>query len=1730
MNHIYRSIWNASTGTVTAVSEHAKRGGKKTSRAGSAVVSSGFVLKSVAVAVALAYGSSGHASPTGGTVVAGNASITSAAGNTTIHQTSQNTVLTWQSFDIGVTEAVRFAQPDSNAVALNRVLGADPSSILGSLSSNGKIFLINPNGILFGAGAQVSVGGLVASTRNITDSDFLAGRYEFNGDSVGSVVNQGSINVDGGYIALLGASVSNQGVIAAKLGSVVLAAGNVLTLDVAGDGLLNVSVNAGAVDALVHNGGLIQADGGQVLLTARSASDLLSSAVNNTGVIQARTIENRNGTIKLLGDMHSGTVNVAGILDASAPTGGDGGFIDTSAAQVKVASDTKVTTAAARGLTGSWLIDPTDYAIAASGGDITGAALSSNLANTNVTIQSSSGSSGTAGDVNVNDTVTWSANKLTLNAQNNVNINTAMYASGTASLALEYGQGAVAAGNTSTVNVNAPVNLPAGNNFSMRLGSNGTVENYTVITSLGAAGSTTGTDLQGMNGNLAGKYVLGSNIDATATTGWNSGAGFTPIGNETTKFTGVFDGLGHTVSGIFLNRTGSNGIGLFGVTAAGSLIRNVGLIGGSVASNSWGTGSLVGILGGSIYNSYASTSVSGFQTVGGLVGTMDGGSIVKSHASGDVVSHGNGEVGGLVGLIWGMPRGTISDSYATGNVSSSVGNVGGLVGINWGTVTNSYATGTANGTTYVGGLIGNNSIGSIVGSYATGAVSGSDYVGGLAGGNSNSITNSHATGAVTATGSLVGGLVGYNGSGAISNSHATGAVTAGGSYVGGLIGFGYGTVTNSYATGAVSGGARVGGLIGYSGVAVSNSYATGTVTGGSNYVGGLVGYSYYGTISNSYSTGALISSANYVGGLLGYDGGYSSVVNSYWNITTSGRASSAGGTGLTTEQMRTPANFVGFNFTTTPGATGNNWVMVNADGTLNTVADASGGTRPMLASEYSTTITNAHQLQLMRMDLAANYTLANDIELAAELASASGIWGGNGFVSVGSVGTQFTGTFDGLNHTIGGLTINQPTRAYVGLFGVTGTTAIIRNVGLIGGSVTGDAYIGSLVGRNGGVITNSFATTNVSGTAYVGGLVGYMVAGGTINNAYAAGTVSALRAGGLVGRNEGTISNSYATGAVSGSFSSGLTSLNDNGGIVVRSFWNTETTGQSASTGGIGLTTAQMAQLASFSSWNADTANTIANTGGSGAVWRIYEGHTAPLLTSFMTGLTLAAAPDVAVTYDGSARNGASIVAPSGVLGAAATGTNAGFYNGYYSTQLGYDITGGNLTIAKADLLLTGTRVYDGSSVIAGSVLTATGVAGETFAITGSGDTSNLASKNVQAGSTLNSLNGLTLGAGANGGIASNYNTLSTSGSSISITQAALTLTSESVSKIYDGGLTAAGTAIITSGTLFGADTISGGTFAFTDKNAGSGDKIVTTTGVTVSDGNGGGNYAVTYADNLTSTIDRAVLTATVTAPDKVYDGTTVATATLSIVSGLANGETIGATAVATFNSKDVAAANLVTVDSTSLVDGDNGGLASNYTLADGQTVAAHVTPKVLTVVDQVALDKVYDGTTAATLTGGSLAGLIAGETVVLNEAGTFATANVGNAIAVTAADSLSGAAAANYIVAQPTGLAANITAPIQPETPTVPEVPLVPSTPPVDLIFTPGYASAVGRVLANTQIAPAEVVSIPLSLSPPVSASGSMDGATTYELADLNLTVITRDAYPMPHVQQQDTSDDEDK
>jgi filamentous hemagglutinin family protein len=277
-------------------------------------------------------------------VAAGAATISQSGSTTTVNQSTNKAIINWQSFSVAKTETVDFNQPSSSSVTLNRVTGNESSIIAGAINANGQVFIVNSAGILFTGTSQVNVGGLVASTIDIPNQDFLSGNYVFSGSSGNSVINKGSLTAaPGGYVSLMGKTVSNQGVITATLGTVALTSGSKITLNFDGSSLFDVTIDQGVMNALVENRQLIKVDGGKVILTAKAADAVLSGQVNNTGLIQARTMASliggkatyKTGSIKL--KAAGGTTKVSGALDASAPSGGDGGFIETSANTVKVA-------------------------------------------------------------------------------------------------------------------------------------------------------------------------------------------------------------------------------------------------------------------------------------------------------------------------------------------------------------------------------------------------------------------------------------------------------------------------------------------------------------------------------------------------------------------------------------------------------------------------------------------------------------------------------------------------------------------------------------------------------------------------------------------------------------------------------------------------------------------------------------------------------------------------------------------------------------------------------------------------------------------------------------------------------------------------------------------------------------------------------------------------------------------------------------------------------------------------------------------------------------------------------------------------------------------------------------------------------------------------------------------------------------------------------------------------
>jgi filamentous hemagglutinin family protein len=1124
------------------------------------------------------------ASPTDGVVTSGTASISQTANSTTITQSSNKASINWQSFSVKPNETVNFVQPNSSSVTLNRVVGVTQSLIEGTINANGQVFLLNPNGIVFSKGSSVNVGGLVASTLKLSDEDFQAGNYSLSGNSTNSILNLGTITANqNGYVVLAGKTVSNEGLIKATLGDIHLVGASQVSLNINGNSLIKLTIDKGILDSLVENKGIIQANGGEVYLTTQALDTVLNGVVNNTGIIEANSIDTHNGKIVLFA--HGGTTSVAGTLSSKE------GFIETSGKVLGVKESANIQTK-------KWLLDPTNLTIDSSGSvdTVSATTVQNSLSTADVELQADQ-------DITVAEDITWSeATKLTLTAGDQIFVNAII---------------------NNTNATTGGVYFNAAN-----------TTNKVVFDTNGKVKVNNTYQLQWMNQALAGKYELGSNIDASATSSWNSGTGFNPIGNITNKFSGSFDGLGHTISNLFINRPTTDYVGLFGYATTGLTLQNVGLINVDITGQHY-VGGFVGYNRRTVSNSYTTGTVNGRNSVGGLVGSNE-------------------------------IDGSITNSYSAVNVSSNVNseNIGGLVGFNFGSVVNSYAIGSVNGDIAVGGLVGHNS---------------------------------------------------------------------------------YGSITNSYAIGSVNGNTAAGGLVGWN--------------------------------------------------------EFSSIINSYWDIDTTTRTSGVGiDNGSTT-------NLIGVHSTTPTIDAFTQATYSNLDFT-NTWYMIDGETRPFLRSEYSTTISNDHQLQLMAMNLGANYTLANDITYSGDM------WSSRGFNPIGNASTKFSGSFDGLGHTISDLFIDRSTTDYVGLFGYTDTSMNIQNIGLINVDITGHDYVGGLVGSKRGSIYNSYATGAVNGNTYIGILVGYNL--GTITNSYSTGSAyGTSQVGGLVGRNYSAIADSYATGNVSGgdkiggfvgvnedisSISNSYATGNVNGtgistiggfvglnygsishsyatgnitgtyyvggfvgenfyatidnsyatgsvnatgnyvggfvgnidggsitksyasghvsgsgssvggfagekdGSISNSYWDIDTTGKTVGAGGFGGSTGTIGIHSTTSTIDAFTQSTYTGFDFTND-WILYEGNTRPLLRTFMTPLTVTA-NDATKTYDGNVYNGAngvtySTTTNSNLLGTLNYGTdkNVGTYtltpSGLYSNQQGYIISYGNGTLTINPRLSTNNQTLD---------------------------------------------------------------------------------------------------------------------------------------------------------------------------------------------------------------------------------------------------------------------------------------------------------------------------------------------------------------------------------------------------------------------------------------------------
>lgn len=854
--------------------------------------------------------SAAHASPLGSSVVAGDASVSGeGTANVIITQSTDRAIIDWNTFDIGVDEATQFVQPGADSVTLNRVTGGlGVSTIDGILNANGNVFLINPDGILFGKGSTVDVGGLVATTNDIANDDFMAGKYRFTqaGKTDASAVNLGTITArDGGFAALVAPGVRNAGTISARLGHVDLASANAFTLDFYGDDLLTLGVaadTAGAVtdvqtgqplDAIVKNEGTLRADGGTVQLTAAAARKVVDSVINNTGVVEANSVGTRNGKIVLSAATASNKpadapfqkVKVSGTLQAKGASAGEtGGKVQVTGEDIVLAGATIDASGSTGGGTvlvggdvGGGKPAPVIAGLAKAQKERAAVATSANVSgDAYSSIDASAIANGDGGKVVVwADGITTFAGTATVSGGEYDGDGGFAEISGKEILDYNGLVNMAAVGERGTLLLD-PTNVAIGGVGGISVSSlTASLASGNVVVTTSAPGPQTGTITVAapISWNSASTLTLNANdlvVIGAAINAPNGGLAISSVNGSSSgsainvdRFTlqaGVWQQINPSLPNFFARDFRING---------GTFLRATG--GDGTSGNP--------LLIGDVYAQAGAAAATGYFALTNDINAS--GTAQWNGGAGFNPINFNGHLDGRGHVISGL--------YSTkGGLFSQIG--ANAVISNLGVI-----NATISGPQDVG-ILANRNDGSVQNVWTSGNVAGPSAglvgVGGLVGINGGQISQSHSSATVTGgDGSLVGGLVGESDTSwatvAISQSYATGTVKGGGNAarVGGLVGFNRAIFADSYATGNVSGGLNglIGGLVGAndnllgggSGLGqILRSYATGNVTStAAAAAGGLAGFN-VGAIHQAFATGNVSGApGSAVGGLVGLNFG-----------------------------------------------------------------------------------------------------------------------------------------------------------------------------------------------------------------------------------------------------------------------------------------------------------------------------------------------------------------------------------------------------------------------------------------------------------------------------------------------------------------------------------------------------------------------------------------------------------------------------------------------------------------------------------------------------------------------------------------------------------------------------------------------------------------------------------------------------------------------------------------
>ncbi len=1605
MNRSFRLVRNEQTGAWVAVAESARGRGKRNVRR-LAVVLGGLVaagLQGMAVAAPPI-----NQLPTGGQIVAGAGSISQSANALTVRQNSDKLVANWSTFNIGQNASVQFVQPSSASVALNRIADTSPSQIFGKLSANGQVFLLNPQGIVFGNTARVDVGALVASSLDLSSANFLAENYQFSNAAIaGSVSNAGQINAMGGagsIVAFIAPQVTNTGSITATGGQVALAAGDKVNLDFAGTGLIKLQVDQGAFNALVDNKGVIQADGGAVVMTAKTASELISTVVNNEGTVQARTLQNKEGRILLLGDMTHGETRVGGTLDASAPDGGNGGFIETSAAKVKLMDSARITTQAPAGKSGTWLIDPTDFTIAAAGGDMTGATLATQLQNTDVTIQSTTGAAGVNGDIFVNDVISvtggTAAHTLTLQADRNITFSDSF---GLDASANGFGINTVlwanflGAGGSVTLGVGSPI-LTNGGHLWIGGGAGSATWNGLTVGNGYAQGLSTGIS--------AGIYIsngaIGTSGGHIAMYGRSaSSSGITPNPDGNINASGIVTSFNEQYNidsgsgtillsglGVDTNASNPNGDAVYlnggTLTSAATTGDAITIVGDASAATTSAVANGIALVAWDAVKSNVINATGG----GNIVITGSGGAALPAYSMGVRFDHATTGTNSILttpvaGNITITGTSQLAASYAIGASSATGIHAGGSLIMNGagGSGIQSFATITASGNSILGAAAGDLLLGGNITTMGTTVAntlllqSARDIVFGAdATLNWDSLNGVAAGAASPVSVVLQSNYTDAAGGGAIVMWPGSAIATKGGSLS--LTGGSVGSATSGYAVGrngiaGSGGGAEAGNGIAMIGAKLSSAGGNIALRGKSVSGGNVASVAGFASADGilitdlGVGTPSLIDSGT---GSIAIDGLATGTITAahFGHGIRISQFSTIKSSKLTGTAISILGNASGVT-TATTGSYG-----LFSDGTI----EAIGG------GDINITGTGAGM-----NGSAAFYSYGAYFDRANTLAS-------GGSISINGTGSQY------------GLGMNNPSQT--GIIAVD-AVAVASNVSLSSNSAM---VLGGPVSAASGINLTSSAGLNMQGLISTPGAVNIQAGSGSVVQNYG-GSITAASLQVAAGGGVDLKGQTYTLGVVD----NGSASLNNVGAFAANVsgpgliFMNTGNL-----TIGVGATGVSMSDVGSGAGFTAiGTSGNLTISKNVSSVYNgsLHGGTSLALVAGNRVSAGTAAGGDITVT------GGATVTIPASA--------NAGLFSGNATTgsaSLSALISPGNfryntsLQLGLASVLAPDITLTSGYTAALGTGLYA--VYREQPAVTLTADNVSSVYGASPVFTTSGTLNGDQAGAPSVGGATStsgNYiagaHTLTPAtaalvslgyamptvvNGTLTVNPAGLSVTGATpVARSYDGTTVVTVNGATLSGTVFGLDSVSlinAGTGSMATKDVGANKAVLLDTATLL--GADAANYSLALPVGLTTNITQAPLTVTANAVTKSYDGSLAATGTgtSGVLAGAAAGETILSTGSQAFLDKNVGANNkTVRASGVTIQDSANVDVTANYSISYIDNTTSTINPFVVNVTGT----KTYDGLTSVASTALTLGALVGTETLTLSGTGSTADKMVGN-------------------------------------------------------------------------------------------------------------------------------------